>query len=124
VSDPDTGQIIRGAVVVDGEWLSAIKRGYIDRVLTAQRARKSSAGYDLTRLLVGSEGTLGIITEVTVRLYGIPEKILAAVCPFATLEGACNAVIQSIQLGLGVARGDRVATAGRPVRYLTGTIEL
>ena len=73
-------------------------------VKTAQRARKSSAGYDLTRLLVGSEGTLGIITEVTVRLYGIPEKILAAVCPFATLEGACNAVIQSIQLGLGVAR--------------------
>ena len=73
-------------------------------VKTAQRARKSSAGYDLTRLLVGSEGTLGIITEITVRLYGIPEKILAAVCPFATLEGACNAVIQSIQLGLGVAR--------------------
>ena len=73
-------------------------------VKTAQRARKSSAGYDLTRLLVGSEGTLGIITELTVRLYGIPEKILSAVCPFATLEGACNAVIQSIQLGLGVAR--------------------
>src|SRR6185436_11280205 len=73
-------------------------------VKTAQRARKSAAGYDLTRLLVGSEGTLGIITEATVRLYGIPEKILSAVCPFATLEGACNAVIQSIQLGLGVAR--------------------
>ena len=68
-------------------------------VKTAQRARKSSAGYDLTRLLVGSEGTLGIITELTVRLYGIPEAILAAVCPFQTLEGACNAVIQSIQLG-------------------------
>jgi D-lactate dehydrogenase (cytochrome) len=73
-------------------------------VKTAQRARKSSAGYDLTRLLVGAEGTLGIITELTVRLYGIPEKILSAVCPFQTLEGACNAVIQSIQLGLGVAR--------------------
>jgi D-lactate dehydrogenase (cytochrome) len=73
-------------------------------VKTAQRARKSAAGYDLTRLLVGSEGTLGIITELTVRLYGIPERVLAAVCPFATLEGACNAVIQSIQLGLGVAR--------------------
>src|SRR5581483_1068738 len=66
-------------------------------VKTAQRARKSAAGYDLTRLLVGSEGTLGIITEVTVRLYGIPERILSAVCPFATLEGACNAVILSIQ---------------------------
>jgi D-lactate dehydrogenase (cytochrome) len=73
-------------------------------VKTAQRARKSSAGYDLTRLMVGAEGTLGVITELTVRLYGIPEKILSAVCPFQTLEGACNAVIQSIQLGLGVAR--------------------
>jgi D-lactate dehydrogenase (cytochrome) len=73
-------------------------------VKTAQRARKSSAGYDLTRLLVGSEGTLGVFTELTVRVFGIPEKILAAVCPFQTLEGACNAVIQSIQLGLGVAR--------------------
>ena len=73
-------------------------------VKTAQRARKSSAGYDLTRLLVGAEGTLGIITELTVRLYGIPETILAAVCPFTTLKGACDAVIQSIQLGLGIAR--------------------
>ncbi len=73
-------------------------------IKTAQRARKSSAGYDLTRLLVGSEGTLGIFTELTVRLYGIPERVLAAVCPFKTIEGACNAVIQSIQLGLGIAR--------------------
>ncbi len=73
-------------------------------VKTGQRARKSSAGYDLTRLLVGSEGTLGVFTELTVRLYGIPERILSAVCPFKSLEGACNAVIQSIQLGLGVAR--------------------
>jgi D-lactate dehydrogenase (cytochrome) len=73
-------------------------------VRTGGRARKSSAGYDLTRLLVGSEGTLGIITELTVRLYGIPEVILAAVCPFGTLEGACNAVIQAIQLGVGLAR--------------------
>ena len=73
-------------------------------IKTAQRARKSAAGYDLTRLMVGSEGTLGIFTELTVRLYGIPERILSAVCPFQTLEGACNAVIQSIQLGLGVAR--------------------
>jgi D-lactate dehydrogenase (cytochrome) len=71
---------------------------------TGGRARKSSAGYDLTRLLVGSEGTLGIITELTVRLYGIPEVILAAVCPFTTLEGACNSVIQAIQLGVGLAR--------------------
>jgi D-lactate dehydrogenase (cytochrome) len=80
-------------------------------VKTAQRARKSAAGYDLTRLLVGSEGTLGIITEVTVRLYGIPERILAAVCPFTTMHGACNAVIQSIQLGLGIARMEIVDEA-------------
>jgi D-lactate dehydrogenase (cytochrome) len=73
-------------------------------VKTGTRARKSAAGYDLTRLLVGSEGTLGIITELTVRLYGVPETILAAVCPFKSLEGACNATIQAIQLGLGLAR--------------------
>ncbi len=73
-------------------------------VRTAHRARKSSAGYDLTRLLVGAEGTLGIITSLTVKLYGIPETILAAVCPFTSIEGACNAVIQAIQLGLGAAR--------------------
>ncbi len=73
-------------------------------VKTAGRARKSAAGYDLTRLLVGSEGTLGIITELTVRLAGIPEVVLAAVCQFTHMEGACNAVIQAIQLGLGVAR--------------------
>jgi D-lactate dehydrogenase (cytochrome) len=73
-------------------------------VRTARRARKSSAGYDLTRLLVGSEGTLGIITELTVRLYGIPEVGRAAVCPFQSIEGACNSVIQAIQLGLGLAR--------------------
>ena len=73
-------------------------------VRTGGRARKSAAGYDLTRLLVGSEGTLGIITELTVRLHGIPESILAAVCPFKTLDGACNTVIQAIQIGLGIAR--------------------
>ena len=73
-------------------------------VRTGGRARKSSAGYDLTRLLVGSEGTLGIITELTLRLYGVPEVILAAVCPFGSIEGACNTVIQAIQLGLGLAR--------------------
>lgn len=73
-------------------------------VRTARRARKSASGYDLTHLLVGSEGTLGVITELTLRLYGIPESILAAVCPFETIEGACNAVITAIQLGLGIAR--------------------
>ncbi len=73
-------------------------------VKTANRAKKSSAGYDLTRLLVGSEGTLGIITEVGVRLYGIPESIVAGVCPFPTIDAACQAVIQTIQLGIPVAR--------------------
>jgi len=73
-------------------------------VKTGSRARKSAAGYDLTRLLIGSEGTLGIITELTLRLYGIPESMLAAVCPFATLEGACNAAMDAVGQGLGVAR--------------------
>src|SRR5438105_7754339 len=73
-------------------------------IRTAQRARKSAAGYDLTRLFVGSEGTLGIITEVTVRLYGIPEAISAAVCAFPTIDDAVNAVILTIQSGVPVAR--------------------
>ncbi len=73
-------------------------------VRTGGRARKSSAGYDLTRLIVGSEGTLGIITGLTLRLSGIPEAISAAVCPFETLDGACQAVIATIQCGVPVAR--------------------
>ncbi len=73
-------------------------------IKTGQRARKSSAGYDLTRLLVGSEGTLGIVTQLTVRLHGIPEAIVSAVCPFTEVEGACKATAAAIQLGLGVAR--------------------
>jgi D-lactate dehydrogenase (cytochrome) len=73
-------------------------------IRTSRRARKSAAGYDLTRLFVGSEGTLGIITEVTLRLYGIPEAMAAAVCSFDSLEGAVRTVIQTIQLGIPVAR--------------------
>ena len=73
-------------------------------VKTATRARKSAAGYDLTRLMVGAEGTLGVITEIGLRLYGIPEVVLSAVCTFESLEGACNATIQAIQMGLGIAR--------------------
>jgi D-lactate dehydrogenase (cytochrome) len=71
---------------------------------TAQRAPKSSAGYDLTALMVGSEGTLGVITELTVRLYPLPEEVVALVCPFETIDGAVQAVIAAIQLGLGAAR--------------------
>jgi D-lactate dehydrogenase (cytochrome) len=71
---------------------------------TGGRARKSSAGYDLTNLFVGSEGTLGIITELTVRLYGRLEAISSAVCSFADLSGAVDAVIETIQLGIPVAR--------------------
>src|SRR5271155_4614379 len=73
-------------------------------IRTARRARKSAAGYDLTRLFVGSEGTLGIITELTVRLFGIPEAIAAAVCSFPTLEAAVDTVITTIQSGVPVAR--------------------
>lgn len=73
-------------------------------IRTGGRARKSSAGYDLTRLFVGSEGTLGIITELTVKLYPIPEAISAAVCAFPDVDAAVNTVIQTIQMGIPVAR--------------------
>ena len=73
-------------------------------VRTARRAKKTSAGYDLTRLLIGSEGTLGIITELTLKLYGIPEAIAAGVCGFASVKGACDATILAIQSGIPVAR--------------------
>tara|TARA_Y100001934_G_C12383107_1_gene793749 strand:+ start:6568 stop:7953 length:1386 start_codon:yes stop_codon:yes gene_type:complete len=71
---------------------------------TARRARKSAAGYDLTRMFVGSEGTLGVITEVTLRLYGIPEAMSAAVCSFPGMNAAIDTVIGTIQMGIPVAR--------------------
>ena len=73
-------------------------------IRTGGRARKSSAGYDLTRLYVGAEGTLGIITEIQLRLYGVPEAISAGVCQFATLEGAVQTVILAMQHGIPLAR--------------------
>jgi D-lactate dehydrogenase (cytochrome) len=73
-------------------------------VTTGKRAKKSSVGYDLTRLLIGSEGTLGIITAVTLKLYGIPQAIAGGVCPFPSVEAACSAVIATIQMGIPVAR--------------------
>jgi D-lactate dehydrogenase (cytochrome) len=71
---------------------------------TARRAKKTAAGYDLTRLIVGSEGTLGIITELTLKLSGIPEAIAGGVCPFPSVEACCNTAIQTIQSGIPVAR--------------------
>ena len=82
-----------GVVLPDGRYIR-----------TGKRARKSSAGYDLTRLFVGSEGTLGVISDITLRLYGIPETISSAVCAYPTVEDAVNMVILTIQSGLPIAR--------------------
>ena len=71
---------------------------------TSRRARKSSAGYDLTRLIVGAEGTLGVITELTLKLHGIPEAVSAGVCQFHSVKAACDAAITAIQAGIPVAR--------------------
>lgn len=73
-------------------------------IKTGGRSRKSSAGYDLTRLMVGSEGTLGVITEIGLRLFGVPEAMSAAVCAFPTVDDAVKTVIQAIQMGVPVAR--------------------
>ncbi|PPR10205.1 MAG: putative FAD-linked oxidoreductase [Alphaproteobacteria bacterium MarineAlpha11_Bin1] len=82
-----------GVVLPDGQYIR-----------TGKRARKSSAGYDLTRIFVGSEGTLGVITDITLRLYGIPEKISSAVCTYPTIDDAVNTVILTIQTGVPIAR--------------------
>jgi D-lactate dehydrogenase (cytochrome) len=81
------------AVTADGEVLTA-----------GRRVKKSSSGYDLARLFVGSEGTLGLITEITLKLHGIPEAISAGVCPFPSVKEACDATIATIQMGIPVAR--------------------
>ncbi|EJE49201.1 FAD/FMN-dependent dehydrogenase [Acidovorax sp. CF316] len=87
-------------------------------VKTGQRARKSAAGYDLTRLFVGSEGTLGVVVEATVRLYPLPESVMAAVCAFPDIDAAVQVVVQTIQLGVPIARCEFVdATA---IRALNG----
>ena len=88
-------------------------------IQTSRRAKKSAAGYDLTRLFVGSEGTLGVITEITVRLYPVQEAMSAAVCAFETVDGCTNTVIQTIQAGVSIARCDIVCdkTVGAINKY-------
>ena len=79
-------------------------------IRTGTRARKSSAGYDLTRLLIGSEGTLGVMTEITLRLYPLPEAVLAATCAFPSIDAAVRTTIQLIQIGIPIARCELLDT--------------
>jgi D-lactate dehydrogenase (cytochrome) len=116
--DPGADASIGGMAATRASGTNAVRYGTMkDNVLamkvvlangevmtTSRRAKKTSAGYDLTRLLVGSEGTLGVITELTLKLSGIPEAISGGDCPFPSVEDCCNAAIHTIQSGIPVAR--------------------
>src|ERR1700732_2567248 len=95
---------VRYGTMRDNVLALKVVRGDGEIITTGTRAKKSSAGYDLTHLFVGAEGTLGIISELTIKLRGIPETIAAAACSFESVRGACQAVILAIQTGIPVAR--------------------
>jgi D-lactate dehydrogenase (cytochrome) len=95
---------VRYGTMRDNVLALKVVRGDGEIITTGTRAKKSSAGYDLTHLFVGAEGTLGIISELTIKLRGIPDTIAAAACSFETVRGACQATILAIQTGIPVAR--------------------
>ncbi|WP_024520454.1 FAD-linked oxidase C-terminal domain-containing protein [Bradyrhizobium sp. Tv2a-2] len=102
---------VRYGTMRDNVLALKVVRGDGEIITTGTRAKKSSAGYDLTHLFIGAEGTLGIISEITLKLRGIPETIAAAACSFETVRGACQAVILAIQTGIPVARIELLNTA-------------